>query len=155
MAVKVNQCVTDAVSKKEIKVKSFFVEHLTHRSHILQVKRLPEKRKTKLEKLLVLFNQAWCTNERSILDLQEVPKEFEDIAKYLQTPVSDDNFIRQLRVEEEIDQIFDEQELKYIKQIEEAKQKLKETARFMKQQGIKSIQISQITGLDKKEVDNL
>ena len=126
MAVKVNQCITDAVSKKEIKVKSYFVEHLTHRSHILQVKRLPEKRRSKLEKLLILFNQAWCTNDRSIIDLQEVPREFEDIVKHLQSPVSDDNFRRQLRAEEEIDQIFDEQELKYIKQVEEAGQREEE-----------------------------
>ncbi|MBW8051734.1 MAG: hypothetical protein FVQ77_15635 [Cytophagales bacterium] len=123
MAVTVNRCVTNAVTKKEIKVNSFFVEHLTHRSHILQVKHLPEKRRTRLEKLLVIFNQAWCTNERFILDLQEVPEEFEDIVKYLQSPVMDDNFLRQLRGEEEIDQIFDEQELKYIKQIEEAKKR--------------------------------
>jgi len=126
MAVTVNNCTKDAVSNKEIKVQSFFVEHLTHRSHILQVKRLPEKRRSKLEKLLVLFNQAWCTNERFILDLQEVPEEFEDIVKYLQSPVMDEEFRRQLRAEEEIDQIFDEQELKYIKQIEEAKQKEQE-----------------------------
>ena len=123
LAVKVNQRVVDAVSQKEIKTKSFFVEHLTHRSYILQVRRLPEKRRSKLEKLLTLFNQAWCTTERFILDLQEVPKEFEDIAKHLQSPVMDDTFRRQLLAEEEIDQIFDEQELKYLKQIEEAKQK--------------------------------
>ncbi len=141
MAVKVNQCVTDAVSKKEIKVKSFFVEHLTHRSHILQVKRLPEKRKSKLEKLLILFNQAWCTNDRSIIDLQEVPEEISDIAKHLESAVFDDDFRRQLKAEEEIDQIFDEQELKYIKQIEEAKQKEKEAKEREKEERKQNIQI--------------
>ena len=40
-------------------------------------------------------------------------------------------------------------------QDKEAKQKFKETARFIKQQGIPSLQIAQITGLDPKEVDNL
>lgn len=173
MAVTVNQCVTDAVSKKEIKVKSFFVEHLTHRSHVLQVKRLPEKRRTKLEKLLILFNQAWCTNERFIIDLQEVPKGFEDIVKYLQQPVMNDEFRRQLRAEEEIDQIFDEQELKYIKQIKEAKlkekkakqkekeakQKEKEAklklAKKMKQYGEGINEIIKETGLSTKEIENL
>lgn len=162
LAVKVNQCVTNAVSEKEIKVNSFFVNHLTHRSYILQVKHLPEKRKTKLEKLLTLFNQAWCTNERFILDLQEVPKEFEDIAKHLQRPVMDNDFRRQLLAEEEIDQIFDEQELKYIKQIEEAKEK----AEKEKQQNLQIIKnlyksgmsiekISEITGKSVSEIKKI
>jgi len=162
LAVKVNQCVTDAVSKKEIKVNSFFVNHLTHRSHILQVKHLPEKRRTKLEKLLTLFNQAWCTNDRFILDLQEVPKEFEDIAKHLTSPVLDDNFRRQLIAEEEIDQIFDEQELKYIKKIEEAKQKEKE-AKQQNAQIIKNLHksgmsleaISEITSKSVSEIQKI
>ena len=162
LAVKVNQCVTDAVSKKEIKVNSFFVNHLTHRSHILQIKHLPEKRRTKLEKLLTLFNQAWCTNDRFILDLQEVPKEFEDIAKHLTSPVLDDNFRRQLIAEEEIDQIFDEQELKYIKKIEEAKQKEKE-AKQQNAQIIKNLHksgmsleaISEITSKSVSEIQKI
>ena len=159
LAVTVNKCIVDAVSKKEINVKSFFVEHLTHRSHIIQVKHLPEKRRTKLEKLLTLFNQAWVTNDRYILDLQEIPEEFKDIAKHLQSPVTDDNFRRQLMAEEELDQIFDEQELKYIKQIEDAKQKEKEAvlklATKMKKYGETIDEIIKETGLSENEIAKL
>lgn len=159
MAVTVNNCVKNAVSKEVIDVNSFFVEHLTHRSHILQVKRLPEKRRTKLEKLMTLFNQAWCTNERFILDLQEVPEEFSEIAKHLQSPVMDNAFRRHLKTEEELDLIFDEQELKYIKQIEEAKQSEKEAkiklAKKMKKYGENIDEILKETGLSKNEIINL
>ena len=159
MAVTVNNCVRNAVSKEVIETNSFFVEHLTHRSHILQVKRLPEKRRTKLEKLMTLFNQAWCTNERFILDLQEVPEEFSEIAKHLQSPVMDNAFRRHLKTEEELDLIFDEQELKYIKQIEEAKQNEKEAkiklAKKMKKYGENIDEILKETGLSKNEIINL
>lgn len=155
MAVKVNQCIIDAVSKKEIKVNSFFVEHLTHRSHILQVNRLPENRRTKLEKLLLFFNQAWCTNERFIINLQEVPKEFEDIARYLQSPVSDDNFRRRLIAEEEIDQIFDEQELKYMKIIEEERDKNIQILKNLYKGGISLDKISEVTGKSVSEIQKI
>jgi len=64
------------------------------------------------------------------LDLEEVPEEFRDIATYLQGPVMDAEFRRQLEIEEEIDTIFDEQEAKYLRQIEEAKQREAEERRL-------------------------
>ena len=117
MAVAVNRDVINSANKQKIKVSSFFIEHLTHQSHIIQIRRLPEKRRTLLEKFLILFNQAWCTDDKFILDLQNIPEEFKDIAKYLQGPVMDDKFRRQLEAEEQLDTIFDGQEAKYLKQI--------------------------------------
>ena len=78
---------------------------------------MPEKRQTLLEKFLVLFNQAWCTDNKFNLDLQNIPEEFKDIAKYLQGPLMDNKFRRQLEAEEELDTIFDGQEAKYLNQI--------------------------------------
>ena len=135
MAVSVNREVINSVNKEKIEVKSFFIDHLNHTSHIIQVRRLPEKRRTRLEKFLILFNQAWITDKNYILDLQDVPDEFQDIAKYLEKPAMDAEFRRQLEVEEEIDNIFDEQEAKFLKQIKEAnlreekERKLKEEAK--------------------------
>jgi len=120
MAVAVNRDVINSANKQKITVSSFFIEHLTHQSHIIQIRRLPEKRQTLLEKFLVLFNQAWCTDHKFILDLQNIPEEFKDVAKYLQGPVMDDKFRRQLEAEEQIDTIFDGQEAKYLKQIAQA-----------------------------------
>ena len=126
MAVKVNRDIINSVNKEPIKVKSFFIEHLTHQSHIIQLRRLPELRQTRLEQFLSLFNQAWITSDKYILDLQDISEEFQDMAKYLQGPTMDDNFRRQLEAEEELDTIFDEQEAKYLKQIAEAELKEKE-----------------------------
>ncbi|ACF14720.1 hypothetical protein Ctha_2269 [Chloroherpeton thalassium ATCC 35110] len=116
MAVTVNREIIDSVSKERLNVKSFFVEHLTHQSHIIQVRRLPKERRTRLEKFLTLFNQKWISKEADyILELEETPEEFADMVEYLRSPLMDESFRRNLEAEEEIDRIFDEQEAKYIK----------------------------------------
>lgn len=166
MAVTVNREVINSVSKEVLTVKSFFIEHLTHQSHIIQVRRLPEQRKTRLEKFLVLFNQAWCTEDNYILDLQDVPDEFKDIANYLQGPLLDDDFRRNLEAEDEIDTIFDEQEAKYLKKILEAEQREKnerllkqslaiKLAKRLKQDGASDEDIVKETGLSPEEIFNI
>lgn len=166
MAVTVNTQIINSINKKPVKLNSFFIEHLTHKAHIIQVTRLPGKRRTKLEKFLTLFNQAWVTEDGYILDLKDVPKEFQDIAKYLSGPVMDEEFRRQLAGEEEIDYIFEVQEAKYLKQIEEAKQreeqaKQNETAlaiKLAKQMKKHHTTIDEIiaeTGLSRKKIEEL
>jgi hypothetical protein len=129
MAVTVNREIIDASTKQKIDVKSFFIEHLTHKSHIIQVRRLPEQRRTRLENFMVLFNQAWVTETNSILDLQELPEGFEDLANYLHGPVADEQFRRNLDAEEELDSIFDQQEAKYLHQIAVAQQEKEDAER--------------------------
>lgn len=173
MAVKVNRKIINSITKKEIKVDSYFVNHLTHQAHIIQVRRLPENRKTRLEKFLVLFNQAWCTEEPYIIDLQDIPEGFEEIAQYLQGPVMSDSFRKQLEAEQEIDEIFDKQEAEYVKKIEkvekekeETEKKLKiekkekqqlqyKTVRELKKLGFNMTEIMNITGLSEKEIEEL
>ncbi|MCD4695646.1 MAG: hypothetical protein K8S16_05325 [Bacteroidales bacterium] len=173
MAVTVNRQILNSVNKKPIKLNSFFIEHLTHNSHIIQVTRLPEKRRTRLEKFLTLFNQACVTENGYILDLKDVPKDFQDIAKYLSGPVMDEEFRRQLAGEEEIDYIFELQEAKYLQKIEEAIQREKEAkqkeeeerkkrmaisiklAKQLKKHNAPLNEIIDETGLTKEEIDEL
>ncbi|ACF14726.1 hypothetical protein Ctha_2275 [Chloroherpeton thalassium ATCC 35110] len=140
MAVSVNREIINSVSKEKLDVKSFFVEHLTHQSHIIQVKRLPEKRQTSLERFLTLFNQKWITDKEYILDLKELPEEYSEMATYLSTPLSDEEFRRNLEAEEELDLIFDEQEAKYMKQIA-AEKKGREEAEKAKAETEKMLEI--------------
>jgi hypothetical protein len=126
LAVTVNNTVIDMVSKKQIELKSDFVSQLTHKSYILQVKRLPKERLSRLEQFLTLFNQAWKTQDGFILDIKEIPEEFREVANYLNLPLSDDLFRRQLQAEEDVDRLFNEQENKYLLQLEESRKKEKE-----------------------------
>jgi hypothetical protein len=121
LAVSVKRKIVNSIDKSEIDANSFFVNQLTHESHILQIKRLPEKRVTGLEQFLSLFNQAWVADRKYILDMEEIPEAFADIANYLQRPVADEQFRRRLEVEDEIDALFNAQEAKYLKEIATAK----------------------------------
>jgi septal ring factor EnvC (AmiA/AmiB activator) len=121
LAVSVKRKVINSIDQSEVESSSFFINHLTHESHILQITRLPEKRSTTLERFLSFFNQAWISDRNFILDLEEVPEEFSDIAHYLQGVVGDAAFRRRLEAEEEIDAIFNAQEAKYQKEIASAK----------------------------------
>jgi len=177
LAVIVNRDVIDSVSKKKIKTQSFFVEYLTHQSHIIQIARLPEERRSRLEKFLTLFNQAWCSEWEYILDLQEVPEGFEDIAGYLREPIEDEQFRRNLELERQTEYAFYEQEAKmreleklrkesdklreesekqaeiYRKQKESAYQKLREYAKSLKKDGASLNEIIEKTGLSEGEID--
>jgi hypothetical protein len=117
MAVTVNRDVINSVSKKRIKVKSQFIELLTHTSHIIQIRRLPVERRTRLEQFLTLFDQQWVSDETFVLDLPEVPEEFTDMARHLEAALMDDAFRSNLAAEWEIDAIFDAQDTKYLTQI--------------------------------------
>lgn len=121
LAVTVNRQIINSVSKEELTIDSAFINLLTHRSHIIQVRRLPDNRKSRLEKFLTLFNQAWVSEQDYILDLQEIPEEFVDVARYLEAPLQNEEFRNKLVAEQEIDQIFDQQERKYLKQIDDIK----------------------------------
>ena len=91
---------------------------MTHRTRIIQVRRLPEKRRNRLEKFLLLFNQSWATKDKYILDfdLSEIPEEFRDIAKYLEGPAKDEAFRKQLEGEEEIEDILREKDQELIQE---------------------------------------
>ena len=119
------------MTKEEVIVDSDFVSLLNHKTRIIQVQRLGEKRRSKLEQFLLLFNQGWAVKDtRYIIDLKEIPTSFSDIADYLKGPVADEAFRRQLEAEQEIDDIFRQQEidLKLARQQKEAALKAKEAA---------------------------
>ena len=129
LAVNVNRCIVDAVSHEPLDIHSDFIDKLTHRAHILQVRRLPEVRRSKLEQFMELFNQAKIAELPYFLNLDHVADEFSDIARYMHGPVADDDFRRQLEAEAELDNLFDEQEAKYLQQLRESRQREEEERR--------------------------
>ena len=67
-AIKVNHKITDMSSREELDLKSDFLDLLNHTCCVLQVRRLPERRRSRIEQFLTLFNQAWVMEEKYILD---------------------------------------------------------------------------------------
>jgi uncharacterized protein YecA (UPF0149 family) len=97
------------------------------------------------------------------------PEEFNDIANYLGTVVQDDDFRNQLKGEDEIDEIFrnQEAELANTKQREAEERRLKEEAiqqkkamqiqfaKHLLQQNTSVAEISKMTDLDEKTISEL
>jgi len=110
MAIKVDRRIVDVSLQQEVDIQSDFIDMLTHTCHILQVRRLPEQRRTRIERFLSLFNQAWVKEENYILDLEDVPEEFKDLAEYLARPLLNTEMRLQLQAEQEVDFLMSGQE---------------------------------------------
>jgi hypothetical protein len=161
-AVKVDRKIMDLSRHEEMHIKSDFIDLLTHTCYILQVRRLPEQRRSRIEQFLTLFNQAWVMEEKYILDLQEVPKGFEDIAEYLQRPLQEEEIRAKLRAEEEVEAIFALQEAEkaqLLRRVEEAvaqkeeERRQKESAlQQMRESKLKLARVLLRTGMSVKEV---
>ncbi|MEZ4988072.1 MAG: hypothetical protein R2795_24095 [Saprospiraceae bacterium] len=110
MAAKVDRKIIDASSNQELHIQSDFIDLLTHTCYILQVRRLPEHRRTRIEKLMTLFNQVWIKEKSYILDLEDVPEEFKDVAECLQRPLLEEDARKKLDAEKVLEDMFAEQE---------------------------------------------
>ena len=146
VAVRVNHRVIDMSNKEELTLQSDFIDLLTHTTCILQVRRLPEQRRSRIERFLTLFNQAWVMEQKYILDLQEVPEGFEDIAEYLQRPLQEEDIRAKLRVEEEVEALFAQQEAEnaYYKRTAEEERRQKEEERRQKEQALEQAREARI-----------
>lgn len=175
-ATKVDRKIMDMSRHEEMHIESDFIDMLTHTCYILQVRRLPEQRRSRIEQFLTLFNQAWVMESKYIIDLKEVPEEFGDIAAYLQRPLQEEEIRAKLRAEEELETIFAVQEAEKVQLLnmleEERRQKEEERrqkeeakakslsnaiklARLMKQSGTSNREIIEETGLSEEEVQNI
>ncbi len=172
LAVSIDNKITDTVTKKEVSLESDFVALLTHQTRIIQIRRLSDKRKSRLEQFLTIFNQAWVTSDNYILELQEIPEGFQDVVNHLGKPVHDEAFRQRLSGEKEIDDIFKNQEaalaraeeaLKTSKEQEakakqealEAKTSLSNVVRHLLKIDTPIEQIIQITGLTKEAIETI
>jgi len=182
-AIKVDRKVIDMSRHEELHIESDFIDLLTHTCYILQVRRLPEQRRSRIEQFLTLFNQAWVMEHKYIIDLKEVPEEFGDIAAYLQRPLQEEEIRAKLRAEEEVETIFALQEAEkaqLLNLLEEERRQRKEAkareaeerrqkeearakayehavklARLLRQSGVPVHEIVLETGLSEAEIQGL
>ncbi len=95
----------DAATKERLEVRERFVESLTHDSVVVQIPYLTGRRRTELERLLSVFDQAQCDPEDQHLvevDDEEYPAEYRPILGRLLEAVSDKGVVETMRVEDEV-----------------------------------------------------
>ena len=107
--VKVNREYRDAITQELIPVKEDFIELLTHDSYLIQLRRLTETAKTKLERVLQVFSPAFQTKDPHQLDFKGDVNEplVKKMVDRLGRAIASEEIRDKMDVEDEIDRIFE------------------------------------------------
>ena len=136
--IKVDYIVSDLTTGEELDSKNEFIESLHHKSWVIQVRQLKEKRRTELENLLSIFDPDNITEDRHILNIDEsqFSKEYQHIIRKLREAYEskqvreemqmEDDYINELLMKDEIIAERDKSLAEKDKIIEEDKKSLAE-----------------------------
>jgi hypothetical protein len=103
--LKINHIAKDNTTGVELKNQEIeFIESLHHRSWIIQVPELKERRRNDLEIMLSIFDQSYCTSEKGILSINEedFPKKFRPIVRHLSQAVATKEIRNAMQCEDEV-----------------------------------------------------
>jgi hypothetical protein len=167
--IKVNRDYINWINHEIIDQKDDFIEQLTHDSYVVQIKRLPKFAQTKLEQMLMLFDQRWAIDADGRKWLLNLPDnqliEDEDLlllAKRLMVAASSREVQKDMKAVEELENSLDNtfvllkearrQKEEERRQKEEIRQKLLSTAEKCLRKGMSAEEVSELTGMDIEEV---
>lgn len=108
--VKINREYRDVVTQEILEIKEDFVELLTHDSYLIQVRKLPPKARTKLEKVLQIFSPIYqTTNDQHQLDFQGETDDplIKKMLDRLGRAIANEEIRDNMDVEDELERIFD------------------------------------------------
>ncbi len=138
VVVMVDNVVRDGMTKKEIPVKNGFVKQLTHQAHIIQIPLIKKNRRTRLEKLLNIFDQSNKTEESDfILNIDNKRMgDVEEIVQYLNNATLDEAVLESLAFEEDYEAgiLKIEDELEEERRQKEEERRLKENEKSLKEE---------------------
>ena len=112
--IKVDYNAHDLTTGEELSNKNEFIESLNHKSWIVQVRQLKEKRRNELENLLSIFDQDNITEDKHILNIDDsqFPEEYQHIIRKLREACEskkvraemqmEDDFLNELIIKDEI-----------------------------------------------------
>jgi hypothetical protein len=113
--VKVNREYKDMLTGEIIEnVKEDFIELLTHDSYVIQVRLLPTETKSKLERILQIFNPQFKTDDKHKLDFTGDTNEpiVQKMLNRLQRAIADDDMRHKMDFEDEIERIVERENQK-------------------------------------------
>jgi len=102
--LQVNYNVKDAYTGDEFPASGEFITGLHHRSWIVQIRELKERRRNDLEKILSVFDQSNVTSTQHILDVDDesFPKDYQQIIRRLRKAMEDPKKRREMELEDDI-----------------------------------------------------
>ena len=101
--IKVDYIVSDLTTGEELERKNEFIESLNHKSWIVQVRKLKEKRRNELENLLSIFDQNSITDNQHILNIDEslFSKEYQHIIRKLREAYESKQVREEMQMEDD------------------------------------------------------
>jgi hypothetical protein len=102
--IKVDHIVSDLATGETFDKKSEFIESLNHKSWIVQIQKLKERRRNELENLLSIFDQDNTTKDEHILNIDETqyPEEYRIIIRKLIEACAKEEVRNAMQLEDEI-----------------------------------------------------
>jgi hypothetical protein len=143
--IKVDRVYKDLTENKKINSKNEFIEALTHDSFIIQIPLLNKKGRTKLEKVLSVFENKEAYQHFVNIDENNYPKEYADIIRRLTKAAAEPDVIDKMDIEDELLEEFEEIERdleEKSKQLKEKDQKLKEKDQKLVEKNQKLVETS-------------
>jgi len=143
--IKVDYIVSDLTTGEELNRKNEFIESLNHKSWIIQVRQLKEKRRNELENLLSIFDQDNISNDKHILNVEEsqFSTEYQHIIRKLREAYEskkvreemqmEDDYINELLMKDEIIAEKDKTIEESKKTIEENKKTIEESKKTIEE----------------------
>ena len=101
--LEINPNVKDVATSEIINKKSDFIESLHHKTWIIQINCLKDRRRNELEQLLSVFDQSNITKDWHILNIKEedFPEKFRLVIRRLKSAASNSAVKRQMKAEDE------------------------------------------------------
>ncbi len=147
--IRVKRQYLDNYNGDKLEEEEMFIETLTHDSIIVQIPALKTQRRNDLEKALSVF-EAGKVQEVSINE-DDYPERYKSVVKQLLKAIANEQIRKTMDVEDEILEDLEKKERIISKQ----KQKLLETAKFLKELNIDIETIIEKTGLSREEIERI
>lgn len=136
-ALRIRRQYEDAVTGEILNVRDDFVEKLSHDCYVLQLSEIHQRRRSKLERLLAIFEQLNLEVNQHLKEFaDQLPEEFSVIVERLQHAALDETLLKEIELEKEFMNSWLDQEkaLKESKQREEEERRQKEEERRQKEE---------------------
>jgi hypothetical protein len=148
--------IRDVATRQIVEKRSSFIEALTHKSWIVQISCLKQRRRNDLEILLSVFDQAHRSSDHHILNVSEedFPDEHRPLIRRLKMAAADVAVKEQMREEEEVLDYYKDWTRSEIRKAEK-KAVEEERKRFVinsRKAGLSPETVAMITGLTLEEI---
>ena len=117
----------DLITGEEFPCREDFIELLTHDSYVIQLSELKQRRRTKLERLLALFEQMHLQANEHLKEFHdELPEEFQLVLDRLYQAALDKRLREEMSLEDEVLELWKRTERSHAQALEESRKREEE-----------------------------